>query len=317
MSKRSILKKIALYGGLASVIVSAPAIGLYANSRESGSFDLGAAAVPTSTGSAKPGLVVKAAPEDFVAVLLPPQMADLSQRAQGRVTKVYVKVGQLVRKNDVLVELDPRDREQDLKLAQAGLYSARAQAGAAGAAAKGAAQLAQRQNGSVVVGGQSVAIVAASDADQARANASVLGGRAAAASADVAVQQERVNLAKLALEETRVSAPFDGVVTQIMFEAGNMVNAGDLVARVIANGEGWRARIAIPEEFASLVNAAKRANLKIDSRIALANIEQHSVEVDPASRTFMLEGKLANAQEACGGDCTFLAGREVRATLTP
>jgi RND family efflux transporter MFP subunit len=309
------LKRIAPYVGLAALMIIAPVVGLYFAKREDRRPPPAkalAVSPPSDAGSRAPDAIP---PEDFVAVLLPPQMADLMQRAQGRVTRVHVKVGQRVSKGDLLVELDQRDRQQDLRLAQAALKAAKAQAGAAGAAARGAAQLAKRQGGTVTVGGKQIDIVAAADIEQAKAQAGVAGGHAAAAAADVGVMQERVNQAQLALEETRVSAPFDGIVTQILFESGTMVNPGDVVARVIDSGPGWRTRIAVPEEFGAMVRGAKRAQIKFDNRMAFADIAQRSVEVDPASRTFMLEGTIVNAAEACGGDCTFLAGREVRAVL--
>jgi membrane fusion protein, macrolide-specific efflux system len=68
---------------------------------------------------------------DFVGVLVPPQMANLSPKADGRVLAVQVKLGQSVRAGDKLVSFDPREKQHDLAMAEAQLRVTQAGAAAA------------------------------------------------------------------------------------------------------------------------------------------------------------------------------------------
>ena len=290
--------------------VGAPVLGIVlARSRD-------AAAAPTSAGS--PGAngaapVGEDGPNDFVGVLLPPQMANLSPKADGRVLAVQVKLGQYVHSGDVLVTFDPREKQHDLAMAEAQLQGSHADAAGAASDLAAARKRAARRNATVEVGGQRIALVSGEEAAQAHYEAQSAGARAALASAKIAEQKAKVEQLRLSVEETELHAPFDGVVTGLNFQPGMTAHTGDVVARVVG-GKGLRARIALPEEAAALIQR-KRARLTLEGRTLLATIDQVSLEVEPASRSFLIEGAVDLGPDTCAGDCALLAGRAVRATL--
>src|SRR6185312_9810684 len=96
-----------------------PAVGLRLASRGE------ALAAPPPPPAPPPPAAAPAA-EELVAVLLPPQMADLSTRADARVTGVRARVGESVRQGDVIVAFDQRARKHDLEIAEAQLRVLRA-----------------------------------------------------------------------------------------------------------------------------------------------------------------------------------------------
>jgi RND family efflux transporter MFP subunit len=253
------------------------------------------------------------APNDFVGVLLPPKMANLSPRADGRIVSARVKIGQAVRSGDILVSFDPREREHDLAIAEAQLRIARAEAAGAGAALAAARKRASRRTASVEVGGQRVALVSGEEAAQSQFEAESAGAKAVSAGAKIAELKAKVQQLKLALEETDLRAPFDGMVTALNFEPGATAHTGDAVIRIVG-GVGLRARIAVPEEAADLLRR-KQARLTLENRTFYATIDQVAPEVEPASRTFVIEGAVRFEGTAGGDEWANFAGRAVRASL--
>jgi RND family efflux transporter MFP subunit len=297
-------------GGIA-VVIGAPVLGIML---ARGGTDATPVAMPSASASA-PGHADETAgvPNDFVGVLLPPKMANLSPHADGRILSVSVKLGQAVHEGDILVAFDPRARQHDLAMAEAQLAESRAEAAGAGSDLAAARKRAARREATIDVGGQKLALVSGEEAAQAHYEANSAGARAAAAVARIAQQKANVEQLKLALEETALRAPFDGVVTGVNFEPGMTAHTGDIVARVVG-GQGLRTRIAVPEEATALV-PRKRVRLTLEGKELYASIDQRAMEVEPASRAFLLEGTVELKPDTCGGDCSILAGRAVRATM--
>ena len=257
-----------------------------------------------------------AAKPSYVGVLLPPQMANVASRSDGKLVAIPVKVGQMVKKGDVLAQYDARDRAADLAAAEANLRAAQGAAAAAGADYVAARhRAARRASATVDLGnGQRVALVSGEEQKQAAFDAQSAAGRATTASAQIAEQRAKIAQLKVALEETELRAPFDGVVTAIYFEPGMNAHANETIVRVVGAGRGLRVRVAVPEEDAAAARGAQRARLELDgSRTLDAVVDRISPEVEPASRTFLLEGTV-EVDAACR-DCVVLAGRTVRATL--
>jgi multidrug efflux pump subunit AcrA (membrane-fusion protein) len=293
-----------------AVLVGAPLAGMSLTRLRETSPDASEVSKPANAKAPETSSV----PNDFVGVLLPPQMANLSPRADGKVLAVRVKIGQEVHPGEVLVQFDARERREDLAMAEAQLRTARAEAGAAGAAANAARMQARmKSKAAVTINGERVALVSAVESKQSQFDAQSAGANAAAAAARIAEQQAKVEQLRVALEETDIRATFNGMVTAINFEPGMTAHPGDIVARVVG-GHGLRARIAIPEEAAMLVGKG-RARLTLEGKTLFARIDQVAREVEPASRSFFVEGSVELGPNACEGDCAMLAGRAVRATV--
>jgi len=311
-----VLAKKTLYkvGAVAALFVLAPPLGLWiardtnAVSRVSApNAMVGASAQPASS-------AVKAQHNDFAGVLLPPKMANLAPQSEGRVEAVIVKVGQKVRQGDVLMRFDPRQKKQDLAMATASLHAAQASAGAAASEMNAASRRAARRNATVTVDGKAIALVSGEEAAQAQSDARTAAARAGSAGASIAEAAARVQSLKLALEDTEVKAPFDGIVTALLFEPGMSVHANESVARVVGGGSGLRLRFAVAEEDVAVLQNRRRAKITLENATLFATIDQVSPEVEPASRMF--EGPVDGGDAACGpAGCAMVAGRGVRVSL--
>jgi RND family efflux transporter MFP subunit len=251
---------------------------------------------------------------DFPGVLLPPQMANLSPRVDARVLENKVKVGARVQAGQVLVSFDLRELQHDLSIAEAQLKVARAEAAGAYSDAASARTRAKRRDAYVDVGGKRVALVSTEEATQAKFDAQSAGAKAASASAHVSELKARVSQLRLQLEQSEVRAPYEGIVTGIYFEPGMTAHPGDTVARVVGGGQGLRVRIAVGEDAAPLL-VRRRVRCALDEKTLHATIDQVAPEVEPSSRTFLMDGNVELDSKVCGDDCALLAGRVVRATL--
>jgi RND family efflux transporter MFP subunit len=265
-----------------------------------------------------PVSVHKAAPtpeRTFVGVLLPPQMANVSPQADGKLIELPAHVGQTVKKGDTLAVFDAREKQQELAAATALLKAAKGSAAAAGAELHAARSRAARRTAKVAVGGREYSLVSSEEALQSVYDAQGAAGRAAAAAGQVAEQTARIAALKIALEETTLRAPFDGVVTGTYCEPGINIHAKETVVRVVGGGDGLRLRMALPEEETTIAQAKGKALLTLeDGRKLTANLARVSPEVDPITRTFFMEGDvdLAVGEE---GQAKVLAGKTVRAAI--
>ncbi|WP_051937115.1 efflux RND transporter periplasmic adaptor subunit [Erwinia sp. 9145] len=136
------------------------------------------------------------------------QSVQLRPRVTGYIDRVNYVEGQEVKKGDVLFTIDARTYRAELARAEAELASARSQA-----------QQARSESGRTekLIGSQAISREAA---EQRRSAASQ-------AQANVLSAQAAVDMARLNLDFTHVTAPIDGRASRAMITSGNLVTAGD------------------------------------------------------------------------------------------
>jgi multidrug efflux system membrane fusion protein len=137
-----------------------------------------------------------------------PQSVVIRSRVSGYIDQVAFEEGALVRKGDLLFQIDPRPFAAEVKRLQAQLERAQAQAKRAQSEAKRGEQL---RAGKVI--GIEEADARQSTADEARAA--------------VIATQAQLESAQLNLEFTEIRAPIDGRMSRAELTEGNLVRADD------------------------------------------------------------------------------------------
>ncbi|MDN6875604.1 efflux RND transporter periplasmic adaptor subunit [Pseudomonas citronellolis] len=145
--------------------------------------------------------------DEFTGRLEAPESVELRPRVSGYIDKVTFREGALVKKGDLLFQIDPRPFQAEVHRLEAQLAQARAnQVRTANEAARG---------------------------DRLRAtnaiSAELADARSAAATearAQVAATQAELDNARLNLSFTQITAPIDGRVSRAEVTAGNLVNSG-------------------------------------------------------------------------------------------
>ncbi|MFP3515639.1 efflux RND transporter periplasmic adaptor subunit [Pseudomonas sp. SIMBA_077] len=144
--------------------------------------------------------------DEFTGRLEAPETVEVRPRVSGQIDQVAFTEGALVKKGDVLFQIDPRPFQAAVRQLEAELQQARANA----TRSENEAQRGERLR-------QSNAISA--ELAESRSTASQ------AARAAVAAIQAQLDLAKLNLSFTRVTSPISGRVSRAEITAGNIVTA--------------------------------------------------------------------------------------------
>ena len=145
--------------------------------------------------------------DEFTGRLEAPESVDIRPRVSGFVDHVAFSEGSLVKKGDLLFQIDPRPFQAEVKRLEAQLQQSRAS---------------QARTQSEASRGERLRKSNAISAELADARASA----AAEAFAAVAGIQAELDNARLNLSFTRVTAPIDGRVSRAEITEGNLVNAG-------------------------------------------------------------------------------------------
>lgn len=221
-----------------------------------------------------------AARRAFTGIVAARVQSDLGFRVSGKVLERLVDTGQSVKRGQPLMRLDP----VDLKLA------ARARQEAVAAAKARATQLAadeERYRDLVAAGA-----VSASAYDQIKASAD-------SARAQLRAEEAQADVARNASDYAVLLADADGVVVETLAEPGQVVNAGQVVARLARAGQR-EAIIHLPETLRPPVGSTARATLYgKDGMAVTATLRQLSDAADRQTRTYearyVLGGALTDA----------------------
>ncbi|WP_277374761.1 multidrug efflux RND transporter periplasmic adaptor subunit MexE [Pseudomonas sp. AA-38] len=146
--------------------------------------------------------------DEFTGHLEAPQSVEIRPRVSGYIDRVAFNEGSLVKKGDLLFQIDPRPFQAELKRLEAQLQQARANQARAVNEARRGERL--RQSNAI-------------SAELADARASA----ASEAQAQVAAIQAELDNARLNLDFTRITSPIDGRVSRAEITRGNLVNAGE------------------------------------------------------------------------------------------
>ena len=192
----------------------------------------------------------------------PARIVELAAETDGRVQAVPVERGTRVRRGDVLIELDTRDRYARLEEAKAAVKRFETEF---------AGQQQLFKNGSYV-----------SESDLASTEAAL-----------VAAQAE-LKRAELDIEYMNVQAPFAGYLAERAVEIGDYVRAGDPVATLVDNRmiivEG-----SVPEQNAAQIKIGDQAEATlVTGQLVSGRIRYVSPVADQSTRTFAVELEVDN-----------------------
>jgi membrane fusion protein (multidrug efflux system) len=231
-----------------------------------------AATTPSGSDALTPGGRL-ALTGEFVAEV----RSDLVPRTPGRVGRVLVDEGQVVRKGQPLLELETDYLKLDLARAEADL--ARAEA-----AATDAQRDFERKKGLATKGSVSQA---AYDRSQAGAEQATAARAAARAALDTARQR---------LADAVLTSPVDGVVAARRTDVGERL--GDsTVAFVVEQTAPLKLRFRVPERYLAAVKTGQTVKATVDPYPGTEFEGTLSVvggSVDAATRTFLAEAEFPN-----------------------
>ena len=236
------------------------------------------------------------------------QTVEVRARVRGYLHKVHFKDGQMVKKGDLLFELDPRPFQADIDRGKALVVALQAQ--------QDAAQKEKvRQESLLGRGGASQSLV-----DKLTADVIALG-------AQVTAQQKEVARLELDLEYSRLTAAIDGRIGRAMQTEGNLINAGgaDQLLATIVSIDPMYLFFTVDERALQIYQQRQREKgrkpgepLSIEFQWGLdtdqgyprkGTLDFGDIKVDPGTGTITARGTVANA------DASLIAGSRVRVRI--
>jgi RND family efflux transporter MFP subunit len=220
-------------------------------------------------------------PGDVQAFATAPIYAQVS----GYVKKWYVDIGASVKQGQLLAEIDPRSY-------QAALDQARGQL------ARDAATLA---NAKVDLGRyQSLAAQNAISGQQLAAQQTMVNAQAGIVQTDqAAVEQAGINLAY-----TRITAPFDGIVTGRSIDVGQLITVGVATGTplfTVSDRHRLRIYVRVPQAYAGVIKPGMPANFTVPEypgKTFIAQLAASADAVSSQSGTLLLQFQIDNQDGA-------------------
>ena len=179
----------------------------------------------------------------YPSVLQPSSISTVSFEVSGKLLEVNLDVGQLIKKDEILAELDTRSLELQVESAQASLEEAQS-------LAKNAAEDAERKAELLKKGITSKAI-----ADQSQTEAETSAARVVQAQRSLETAEE--NLTKAAL-----LAPFDGIINSVEVQSFTNVSPGAPIATVYET-KGFETNFSVSFDIVNRLAVGKQVKIRL------------------------------------------------------
>jgi membrane fusion protein, multidrug efflux system len=233
----------------------------------------------------------------------------LYPRASGYVRSWHVDIGDKVKKGQVLAEIETPELDQELAQAQAQLLQTQASVALSKANRNLATANLARASRLAPSG-----IVSKADLEQSQAQAEVGEANVKVANANVTAQEANIGRLRQLKAFSKVTAPFDGTITQRMVEIGALVTAGNSNPLFrIAALDPARVFVQVPQDVAPSVRPGVSSDVTVreyPGRKFVGQVVRSAGELDAQTRTMSTEIRVPNKDNA------LLAGMYAEVALT-
>ncbi len=262
----------------------------------------------------------------YTADLIPNQLVNIFSRVDGYIAKIHVDKGDLVKANQLLIEIDHTDFVHAVNQAKANLVSARAKVVQQDAAIRNAKLTLDRMRTLI-----KDEFVSQQDLDTAQVNYD--GALALQDSLRAQVQQMEVAMAQAEtnLAYSYIRAPFAGYVAERNLDSGAYVNGASASTSTMSRGilsvhdvDTVRTLIEVVEKDVPLVRIGQRAEIRAEAyphRIFEGTVTRIVQALNRATRTMTVEVDLPNKDHLLKGGMfarvEVLVDRHVNAVQIP
>jgi RND family efflux transporter MFP subunit len=242
----------------------------------------------------------------YTADITPNQLVNIFSRVDGYISKLYVDKGDLVKANQLLVEIDHQDYVHAVNQAKANLAAARAKVTQQDAAVRNAKLTLERMQ--ALIKDQ---FVSQQDLDNAQVNsdaavAALESLRAQVKQMEVALAQAETNLAY-----SYIRAPFPGYVAERNLDLGAYVTGAGSSNSPTSRGiislhdiETVRTLIEVVEKDVPLVQIGQKAEIRAEAypdRVFEGTVTRVVQALNRATRTMTVEVDLPNRDHLLKG----------------
>ncbi|WP_417908945.1 efflux RND transporter periplasmic adaptor subunit [Candidatus Electronema sp. PJ] len=233
----------------------------------------------------------------------------IAARTMGTVNEVKVREGDRVKQGDLLLiigdsqlsdrikqaEAAEREAKEAVKAASAAKEAANARADIAGTTLQRQKELTAKQVGVQQNLDQAAAAQREATASRSQADKAIQAAMARLAQAEAAV--------RIVKADSGVLAPYDGVVTARLIQAGSLANPGTPLL-TIEKTEAFRADVSVPDSLAGKIKAGDELRVAVPDLIPepfAATVLAVEPTADPKTRTFIIQVKLPHIENLRSG----------------
>jgi RND family efflux transporter MFP subunit len=226
--------------------------------------------------------------EHYVGVTFARQAADVAARSEGRVSALYVNVGDRLESSDVIAKIESSSVTQELEIAETALRSVKAEESNALMELKDTESRTTRREQLAELG-----LLSKEDLETAQVQLEKAQANLSVSQAHVAEQVARIAQVQQSIADTVVRAPFTGQVAARYLDPGATVHSGVPIVRIIRTDDLW-VRFAIPEKEQAAIapGGTVRFCLQGSSNVIPAIVEHISPEVAAMSQEIVVEARL-------------------------
>ena len=244
----------------------------------------------------------------------------LGFKIAGRLERMQVDIGSLVRRGQVIASLTPTDLQLRVRQAETALQQARTQLGLAPGGTSDAVDPGQTAGVKQAAAGLKQAqltrermvrlfdeqLIPKQDLDAAEASLSVAEGRhqeaietARTRQALLAQRRSELAIAQQQLADSVLKAPFDGAIRERLVSPGGYLAAGAPVA-VLVRVHPLRLKLSVPEREALGVRVGQPVELTVEGvpTPRTGTVARISPAITEDNRTLMVEAEVPNADGA-------------------
>lgn len=220
-------------------------------------------------------------------------------RTSGYVAKWLVDIGDHVKQGQSLATIDTPELDDQLNAARANLTQSKSEANLAQSAADFAKVTFDRWESAAPDG-----VVSTQERDEKKAQLQNSLAHVEAAQAHIAVSDAEVHRLETLISFKKVTAPFDGVITERRIDIGDLVTAGSTTSTTpmftIARIDRLRVFVSVPQNAVSQIRPGITATAQTQENAGLhftGVVDRTSQSVDPLSRTMKVEVLVDNPDE--------------------
>jgi len=250
---------------------------------------------PTQATQARTAAAPPPAPE-FTGVVTSRRSSVIASQVQGRIEKLSIHSGQLIKAGELVAKLDETELKTKLEQAKSNEQAALMEAGSYGAQASALHQKMVAESRLQRLGVSSSMAVSNARAEYAQIGSQGGAAMAKAITAKAAREQSEKDLARAA-----IIAPIDGIVTNIKAHEGEIAQVGTPLARVFDPSD-LIIRFAVPKEHRAELRLGQRVELAIegDKRQIWAVVTNISGAQEPPINFTVVEADIDDGKLAPG-----------------
>jgi RND family efflux transporter MFP subunit len=216
----------------------------------------------------------------YLGVVFARDSADLAAQSPATVREVRVRLGDPVKRGQVVAILESPELQQDVAAARAGLWAARADSARAAAELDQVAQLYERRE-------RAKDVFTPEELETMKARRTAIAASLEQASAIVAERTANLRAFVERQQALEVRAPFSGKVAAVDADPGDYVAAGTSVVRVVSASDSW-VRFAVPASESSWLSPGCAVDVGVGDATSRLRCEVRQVSPEVESITGMV-----------------------------